>query len=122
MANSHSLARLIRATGFSWAGLVAAWRHEPAFREEVLLSILLTPVAFWLGSDATERSLLLGSLFIVLIAELLNSALETLTDRFSTERHALSGRVKDLGSAAVFVSMVLVVIIWSLIAWQRFFS
>jgi len=114
--------RIYNAFFYSMAGLSAAWKHESAFRQEALLCIVLFPLAFWLGSNAIEYSLLLGCLFLVLIAEILNSALEALTDRISTEHHPLSGRAKDMGSAAVFLALVLTGIVWGLIAWERFFA
>ncbi|HEB66807.1 MAG TPA: diacylglycerol kinase [Gammaproteobacteria bacterium] len=114
------LTRIVNATGYSLKGLAAALRHESAFRQELALCAVLVPVAVWLGRDAVEWSLLVGSLLLVLIVELLNSAVEAVVDRIGNERHELAGRAKDLGSAAVFVSLVNVVVIWGLIAWQRF--
>jgi diacylglycerol kinase (ATP) len=114
------LRRIINATFFSMAGFRAAWRDEAAFRQELLLCVVLIPSAFWLGRTAIERSLLIGSCLIVLIVELLNTGIENVVDRFGEERHRLSGQAKDLGSAAVFTSLVLTLVIWSLIAWERF--
>ena len=114
------LRRIINATFFSMAGFRAAWRDEAAFRQEVLLCVVLIPAAFWLGRTAVERSLLVGSCLIVLIVELLNTGIENVVDRFGEERHRLSGQAKDMGSAAVFVSLMLTLVIWSLIAWERF--
>ena len=114
------LRRIINATFFSMAGFRAAWRDEAAFRQELLLCVVLIPSAFWLGRTAVERSLLIGSCLIVLIVELLNTGIENVVDRFGEERHRLSGQAKDLGSAAVFTSLVLTLVIWSLIAWERF--
>ncbi len=85
-----------------------------------MLAVVLIPVALWLGQNAVERALLIGSCLIVLIVELLNSGIEAIVDRVSTDRHELSGRAKDLGSAAVFVSLVLVLVVWALIAYSRF--
>jgi len=101
-------------------GLAAAWRHEASFREEVLLTLCGVPLAFWLGRTPLDYALLIGVLLILLITELFNSALEALTDRIGTERHELSGRAKDISSAAVFVAIVLVVLVWAAIAWSRF--
>jgi diacylglycerol kinase (ATP) len=112
--------RIVRATGFSMAGLHAAWRNEAAFRQECVLAMVLVPAAFWLGRTATEVALLAGSCLLVLIVELLNSAVESTVDRVGTDHHRLSGRAKDLGSAAVFVSLLLTLLVWSLIAWDRF--
>jgi diacylglycerol kinase (ATP) len=114
------LRRIINATFFSMAGFRAAWRDEAAFRQELLLCVVLIPSAFWLGRTAVERSLLIGSCLIVLIIELLNTAIENVVDRFGEERHRLAGQAKDMGSAAVFTSLVLTLVVWSLIAWQRF--
>ena len=114
------LRRIVAATSFSLAGLTAAWRSEAAFRQELLLAIVLVPAGLWLGRTAVERALLVGSCLLVLAVELLNSGLEAAIDRIGEEPHPLSGRAKDLGSAAVFVSLVLVLVIWSLIAWERF--
>lgn len=114
------LRRIVNATFFSMAGLRAAWLHESAFRQETLLCAVLIPTAFWLGQTAVERSLLIGSCLLVLIVELLNSGVEAVVDRVGEEQHRLSGRAKDLGSAAVFVSLALVLVVWGLIAWARF--
>ena len=104
---------------FSIAGLGAAWTHEAAFRQEVLLCVVLIPASFWVGETAVERSLLIGACLLVLIVELTNSAVEAIVDRVSSERHELSGRAKDLGSAAVLIALVLAAIVWGLIGWQR---
>ena len=113
--NKANFARVIRAAGYSMKGLKSAYLNEAAFRQEVWLAIILIPLAFWLGNGAIEKILLLGSIFIVLIAELLNSAVEYVVDRIGSEYHELSGRAKDIGSAAVFMAMVLFAITWGLI-------
>jgi diacylglycerol kinase (ATP) len=120
IAGNTGLRRIVNATFFSLAGLRAAWRNEAAFRQECVLAVLLAPAGVWLGQTALERALLLGSLLIVLIVELLNSAVEAVVDRVGMDHHSLSGQAKDLGSAAVFVSLALVMLVWGLIAWQRF--
>ena len=112
--------RVILATKYSLAGLGAAWKNEAAFRQELVLCLVLMPAAFWLGRNAVEYALLLGTLFIVLITELLNSGIEAITDRVGVEHHQLSGRAKDLGSAAVFVSLLMLSCVWGLIAYERF--
>ncbi len=109
------IARIRDAAGYSWQGFSAAWKHEAAFREELILCIILVPAAFWLGQSGMEIALMLGSLFIVLIAEITNSALEAVVDRFGSELHELSGRAKDLGSAAVFLALCNVIITWTLV-------
>ncbi|MBI4692728.1 MAG: diacylglycerol kinase [Gammaproteobacteria bacterium] len=114
------LRRLVNATGYSLAGLRAAWRHEAAFRQETMLLVVLLPAAFWLGRGPLDYALLVGSCLVVLVTELLNSAVEALTDRVGEEHHELSGRAKDLGSAAVFVSLVLVGVVWAGVAAARF--
>jgi len=96
-------------------GLKAAWVSETAFRQEVVLVVILAPVGLWLGHTGLERAVLVGSLFLVLIAELLNSGLEAVVDRISEEIHPLSKKAKDVGSAAVFVAIAAVVVIWALI-------
>ncbi len=117
---TRGMRRLVNATYFSIAGLRAAWCNEAAFRQECLLVLVLTPAAFWLGQTAVERSLLVGTAWLVLIVELLNSAVEAAVDRIGTDHHTLAGRAKDLGSAAVFVSLALTGFVWILIAWARF--
>lgn len=112
--------RVWNALFYSVNGIAAAWRHESAFRQEMVLAVLLIPVALWLGQSTTDYALLLGSLLIVLITELLNSAIEAVVDRVGTGRHSLSGRAKDMGSAAVFFALLLALLIWGLIAWGRF--
>ena len=112
--------RIINAAFFSFAGFRAAWRDEAAFRQELMLCVVLVPVAFWLGRTAVERSLLVGSCLLVLIVELLNTGIENVVDRVGQEHHRLSGQAKDLGSAAVFTSLMLTLVTWCLIAWERF--
>lgn len=111
--------RIWRAGGYSWQGLRAAAVHEPAFRTELILLVILVPCAFWLGRDVIEYALLIGSLLLVLLTELFNSAIEALVDRISTEWHELSGRAKDIGSAAVFIALVNVLVIWGLLLYDR---
>jgi diacylglycerol kinase (ATP) len=112
--------RVIRATRFSAQGFAHAWQHEAAFRQELAGSLVLTPIALWLGTTVYERLLLVACLLLVLIVELLNSAVEAAIDRVGDEHHELSGRAKDLGSAAVFVSLVLTLLAWAAVAWKRF--
>jgi diacylglycerol kinase (ATP) len=116
------VSRIIDATRYSAQGIRQAWRHEAAFRQEVVLTLILLPAGLWLGRTAIERTLLIGCCFMVLIVELLNSAIEAAVDRHGDEHHELSGRAKDLGSAAVFISLVVVLIVWSAVAYQRFSS
>lgn len=108
-----------RAFMWSLKGLTTAFRIESSFRLEVYLALVLAPLGFWLGGDALERALLVGCLLLVLSAELLNSALEAIVDKVSPEFHEFAGRAKDMGSAAVFVLMVNVVLCWALVLWPR---
>ena len=101
------------ATGYSLQGLKAAWINEAAFRQELLLSVILSISAFFLPVTTLERVLMIGSLFLVLIVELINSAVEAVVDRVSDEWHVLSGRAKDIGSAAVFVALLLALFVWA---------
>lgn len=110
------LVRIARAFGYSMQGLATAVKHEHAFRQELMLCVVLLPLAIWLPLSPVERVLLIGSLIIVLITELLNSAVEAVVDRVSLEDHALSKRAKDIGSAAVFLALVLAGVAWGLIA------
>lgn len=111
---SHGgLFRIVQALRYSWRGLVAACRHEAAFRQELLLAAVLTPVALWLSRSLSELVLLVGTLLIVLIAELFNSAIEAVADAVTLEHHELIGRAKDLGSAAVFLSIILALAVWA---------
>ena len=109
------LTRILNATGYSFAGLKAAWHNEAAFRQELALVLILTPLAFWISSGLTQTALLLTSLYLVLLMELANSALEAVVDRISDEHHPLSGRAKDIGSAMVFVSLTGAAAVWLLV-------
>lgn len=113
--------RILLATLWSLQGLRAAWLHESSFRLEVYLLVLLGPLALWLGDSGVERALLLGSCLLVLAVELLNSAIEAVIERYGSERHELAGRAKDMGSAAVFVCMVNVLLVWGLVLGPRWF-
>jgi len=114
------LKRIVNAAGYSWSGLKATFRHEAAFRQELLLCCLLLPVAIVMADDGIELALLIGSLLLVLIVELINSAVEAVVDRFGGEVHELAGRAKDIGSAAVLLSLLNVLVIWGLVLWPRF--
>ena len=115
MSRTLNVARLWNATRYSVAGLREAFRHHAAVRQELLAAIVLVPAAVLLGGDGVERALLLASLVLVLIVELLNSAVETVVDRVGTEDNELSGRAKDIASAAVFVALVNVPVVWGLV-------
>ena len=114
-SDNIGLMRLLRAAGYSWQGLTAAFRNEAAFRQEVALSLVLIPLALWLGENGTERALLVMAWVLVLIVELINSAIEAVVDRFGAERHELAGRAKDIGSAAVLISLINAGLVWLLV-------
>jgi diacylglycerol kinase (ATP) len=109
------VARMLQAFFTSAAGLKAAWRHERAFRQEIALALVLIPSACMLPVSAVERAMLIGTVLLVLIVELLNTSVEAAIDRISLETHALSKRAKDIGSAAVFMALVLLAVVWALI-------
>ena len=109
------LNRLINALKYSIAGTLAAFKHEDAFRQEVFLTLILAPVALFLTNVSSERALMIGSLILIIIIELLNSAVEATVDRISIKHHKLAKRAKDIGSAAVFFSLINAVIIWLII-------
>ncbi len=118
--STNGARRIFKAAGYSAKGFVSAWQHEAAFRQELALAAVLLPLAFWLEVSVLERIALVGSLALVLIVELLNSAVEAAIDRISEEHHELSGRAKDLGSAAVFIAMLMLVGIWLAILGPRY--
>ncbi len=109
------LTRLINALRYSISGFGSAFRHEEAFRQEVLLAVVLIPIALFLDVGGVAKALLVGSVLAVLIVELLNSAVEAAVDRISLENHRLAKRAKDIGSAAVFLSLVNVAVVWGLV-------
>ena len=114
------LKRIVQAASYSARGIQWAWRHEAAFRQEAVCSMILIPVGFWLGDTAVEKSLLVGSWFVVLMAEILNSAIEAVVDRIGPERHELSGSAKDMASAAVLFALILAAIVWGLVLFESF--
>lgn len=111
--------QLWNALRWSLQGLRAGWRHEASFRLEVLLAVVLVPLGFWLGHSTLEKLALVAPIFLVLAAELLNSAIEAVVDLVSPDFHALAGRAKDLGSAATFVLMVLTTVSWAVVLGAR---
>jgi diacylglycerol kinase (ATP) len=115
----RGITRVLRAFAASLNGLVGAFREEAAFRQELGLALIVIPLGLWLGHDGVERALLIAPMLLVLIVELLNSAIEATVDRISFEHHALAGLAKDIGSAAVFVSFVLLVAVWLLVLLGR---
>ena len=114
-SGNTGITRWIKATGFSWQGFKAAYKHEEAFRQEVFLLAVATPLAIWLGEGGVEKALLIGRVLLLLLVEIINSAIEAVVDRFGGEIHELSGRAKDMGSAAVFIAMVNVAMVWLLV-------
>ncbi|MCE9632935.1 MAG: diacylglycerol kinase [Methylophilales bacterium] len=112
--------RLINAFGYSCAGLKTAYKNEDAFRQEVILAAVLIPLALYLDVGTVERILMIGSVLLLVIVELLNSAVEATVDRISLDHHKLAARAKDIGSAAVLMSLVNLLMVWSLIILQKF--
>ncbi|EOC0476671.1 diacylglycerol kinase [Cronobacter turicensis] len=120
MANNITgLTRIINAAGYSWKGLRAAWKNEAAFRQEGVAVIAAILIACWLDVDPITRVLLIGSVTLVMIVEILNSAIEAVVDRIGPEFHELSGRAKDMGSAAVLLSIILALVVWVTLLWQH---
>ena len=118
MANNVTgLTRIMKAAGYSWKGLRAAWQHEAAFRQEAVMALVAVVVACWLDVDAITRVLLIGSVALIIIVEILNSAIEAVVDRIGSELHPLAGRAKDMGSAAVLLSIILALFVWATLLW-----
>ena len=113
--NENLIGHIKNAFIYTFAGLKAAWKNELAFRGEVVVVMIMSPLGLWLGRSAVERALLIASLLLILLAELVNSALEAVVDRIGPERHELSKRAKDMGSAAAFISMVTAALVWMII-------
>ena len=117
--NETVIGHILKAVVYSWDGFKAAWTHEMAFRIETVVIVVLLPIGMWIGETAAERALLIGSSMLVVITELLNSAVENVVDRIGSEHHMLSKHAKDMGSAAAAVSMLTAAIIWGLIFSER---
>ena len=115
----QGLQRLVRSFGNTWKGLLGAFREEAAFRQELALALVVLPAGLWLGRSGVERALLTAPMLLILIVELLNSAVEATVDRVGLERHPLSGLAKDIGSAAVFLSFALLALMWLLVLSDR---
>ena len=111
----QGIGRLVRAFGSSAKGFIGAFREEAAFRQELLFACVALPLGIWLGRGGVERALLAGPVLLILIVELLNSAIEATVDRIGLERHALAGLAKDIGSAAVMMSFILLGVVWLLV-------
>ncbi len=112
--------RVYNATGYSMLGFKDAWIHESAFRQELCLAVVLIPTAFWLGETITHIILMVCSCFLVLLAEIINSAIEAVVDRIGPEIHELSGRAKNMGSSAVFITLTNCVFVYTMVAFDRF--
>jgi diacylglycerol kinase (ATP) len=117
---TRGLRQILRAAGYSAQGLKAAWRYEASFRLEVYLLIALLPGAFFLGRSALERAVLAAAVILVPTMELMNGALEAIVDKTTPEHHELAGRAKDMGSAAVSGCMLIAVVVWGAVAFERF--
>jgi diacylglycerol kinase (ATP) len=118
--NESLIGHIKNAFIYTFAGLKAGWKNELAFRGEVVVAIIMVPLGIWLGRTAVEQALLIASILLILVTELLNSALEAVVDRIGPQRHELSKRAKDMGSAAAFISMVTAALVWIIIAYDRF--
>ncbi len=120
MANNVTgIQRIVNAAGYSWQGLRAAWQHEAAFRQEAIAALVAIVVACWLDVDVISRVLMIGSVVLVIIVEILNSAIEAVVDRIGQERHPLAGRAKDMGSAAVLLAILLAMFVWIALLWSH---
>ena len=117
LKGKRGLRRLINALGYSRDGIAAAWRNEAAFRQEILLAAIALPLAFYLGKTGVERALMICSVVLILIVEILNSAVEAVVDKASPEKSELAKRAKDMGSAAVLLSLVNAAAVWACLLW-----
>jgi diacylglycerol kinase (ATP) len=120
--NESVIGHIKNAFIYTFAGLETAWKNELAFRGEIVVAMVMVPLGLWIGRSAVERSLLIASILLILVTELLNSAIEAVVDRIGPERHELSKRAKDMGSAAAFISMGTAALVWMIIAYDRFWS
>jgi diacylglycerol kinase (ATP) len=118
-SGNKGLKRVVLAAGYSWKGLVAGWKNEEAFRQEVLLAVILIPLALYLNPSVVQTVLLVSSVLLVLIVEIINSAVEAVVDLVTKEKHELAGRAKDMGSAAVMLSLINMVVTWGVIVLSR---
>lgn len=117
--NTTGLIRIVKAAGYSWKGIRAAWKNEAAFRQEGVVAIAAIALACWLDVDPITRVLLIGSVILVMIVEIMNSAIEAVVDRIGPEFHELSGRAKDMGSAAVLLAILLALVTWGTLLWPN---
>lgn len=114
-SGNKGITRLIKASGYSWQGIRAAWQHEEAFRVEIWLCLVMIPAGLYLGDTGMEKALLVASVILIPLVEILNSAVEAAIDRIGEEHHELSARAKDMGSAAVAITLVLTATVWLLV-------
>jgi len=119
---NNGFKRILNAWGYSIKGLRAAWQHEAAFRQETLLAMVLLPLSFLVAGTGVQLAILLLCLFVVVITEMLNSAIEAVVDRIGDEHNELAGRAKDMGSAAVFLALAMTVIVWISVLFDRFLA
>ncbi len=119
MEKNTGFTRIVKAGYYSYKGLIHAFKFEAAFRQETYAALVMIPLALWLANTAVERVLLVGSVVWVLVIELLNSGIEAVVDRIGPEYHELAGRAKDMGSAAVLISIVLCLWVWASLLWPR---
>jgi len=119
-SGNTGLTRIIKAAGYSWQGIKSAYKNEAAFRQESWLALVLIPLAIWLSENATQLALMISSVVLLMMIEIINSAIEAAIDRHGDEQHELSGRAKDMGSAAVLFAFVYLVLIWGGIIWDNY--
>ena len=119
-SGNSGITRIVKAAGYSWQGIKAAYKNEAAFRQETWLALVLVPLAIYLAESATQMAFMISSVFLVMLVEILNSAIEAVVDRFGGEQHELSGRAKDMASAAVSFSLLILVLVWGLMLWEIF--
>jgi len=119
-SGNTGITRIIKAAGYSWAGIKSAYQNEAAFRQEFWLAVVLIPLAIWLSNSGIQLALMISSVVLLLMVEILNSAIEAAIDRHGSEKHLLSGRAKDMGSAAVLFALIYLVLIWGGILWDNF--
>ena len=122
MADSGNtgITRIVKAAGYSWQGIKSAYQNEAAFRQEIWLAVILVPLAIWLSESGLQLGLMLSSVVLVMMVEILNSAIEAAIDRHGNEQHLLSGRAKDMGSAAVLFAFIYLLLIWGGILWDNY--
>jgi len=119
-SGNTGFARIIKAAGYSWQGIKAAYKYEAAFRQETWLAVVLIPLAIYVAENTTQLALMISSVLLLMLVEILNSAVEAVVDRFGDELHELSGRAKDMASAAVTFSLLIMLLIWGLMLWEIF--